>query len=162
MVRHFVECAKSRIRLRKSASTLKLLSVKGPLEFVTLNRLGELIATERGNRYLLVISDRFSKLVWVVPMERVEAFDIARAFVHHWVFSYGPPRHIVVILVDDGKEFTAYFSREVCRLLGMKNLFTTTYHPRVNGPAERFNHTILATVRRYIGDHPKEWGLHTE
>ncbi len=41
---------------------------------------------------------------------------------------------------------------------GVKNVFSTTYHPQTNGQAERLNLTILA----YVANHPKEWDLYTE
>lgn len=89
-VRHYVACVKSRIRLRKSPSTLKLFTAKTLLEFVSIDMLGERIATERDNRYLLMITDRLYKLVRFVSMERIEALDITRVFFHHWLFSHDP------------------------------------------------------------------------
>ena len=41
-------------------------------------------------------------------------------------------------------------------------MFTTTYHPRANGQAERFNKTIVTALRHYVADHPKDWDLYSD
>lgn len=53
------------------------------LQFVAINILGELVTTPRKNEYLLVISDRFSKLVRAVPLRATTADAVAKAFVTH-------------------------------------------------------------------------------
>jgi Integrase zinc binding domain len=58
-VRHCTVCAKNCVTEQKRTSFLKLIPVDGPLEFVSMEILGPLPKTEHGNRFLLVISDRF-------------------------------------------------------------------------------------------------------
>ena len=152
-------CARNRVLLRKHQKEMKLFPATAPLEFVTIDTLGELIRTPRGNRFLLVITDRFSKIVRTVPLKSISAESVAKAFVTHWVMVYGPP---LWLLSDNGKQFTARFFQHVCRILGIENLFTTTYHPQCNGQVERFNRTILAGLRHFIGDHPKEWDMYSD
>ncbi|CDF35613.1 unnamed protein product [Chondrus crispus] len=136
-------CARERVKLRRNTKQMKLFTPKAPLEFVAIDILGELITTKRGNRYILVISDRYSKLVRTVPLKKISAAHIAQAFVHHWVFVYGPP---VKLLSDNGTQFTARFFQNVCRILGIRNVFTTTYHPQANGQVERFNRTLTSAL----------------
>ena len=154
-----VSCAENRISLRKRRNFLKLFPARAPLEFVALDILGELIKTPRGNCYMLVISDRFSKLIRTVPLKAVTASDVAKAFVHHWAFPYGAP---IWLLSDNGKQFIAKLFRETCQMLGVKKLYTTTYHPQSNGQVERFNRTILASLRHYVAEHPKDWDLFSD
>lgn len=70
---------------------MHLFPVNASLEYVAIYILGQLIRTKRGHRYLLVISDRYSKLLRTVPLKRIAAAQVALAFVHYWVFVYGPP-----------------------------------------------------------------------
>ncbi len=51
-------------------------------------------------RYKTTITDRYSKLVRTIPLAKITAIEVAEAFVHHWVFVYGPP---VSLLSDNGK-----------------------------------------------------------
>jgi Integrase zinc binding domain len=79
-VRHGTVCAKNRVTERKRTSFLKLFPASGPLDFVTINIFGPLPKTEHGNRFLLVISDRFSKLTRTVPLRTITALGVAKAF----------------------------------------------------------------------------------
>ena len=43
------------------------------------------------------------------------------------------------ILSDKGSQFTSDLMKEVCRLILLKQLFTTPYNPKCNGLSERLN-----------------------
>jgi hypothetical protein len=45
----------------------------------------------------------------------------------------------------------------VCRLLGVKRLFTTAYQPSTNGQVERFNQTVLKSVTHIVSEHQDDW-----
>ena len=66
------------------------------------------------------------------------------------------------LLSDNGTQFTARFFQNICRILGIRNVFTTTYHPQANGQVERFNRTLTSALRKYVGEHPKDWDLFSD
>ena len=66
------------------------------------------------------------------------------------------------LLSDNGTQFTARFFQNICRILGILNVFTTTYHPQANGQVGRFNRTLTSALRKYVGDHPKDWDLFSD
>ena len=154
-----VTCAKNRIFLQKNKNYLKLFPAEAPLEFVAIDILGELLRITRGKRLSLVISESFSKLVKTVPLERISAVEVAKAFLHHWILVYGPP---LLLLADNGTKFISKLFQEICRLLGVKNLFTTTYQPQTNDQVERFNRTILVAIWHYVSDHRHDLDLFTD
>ena len=45
----------------------------------------------------------------------------------------------------------------MCTELGIRQAFTTTYHPQTNGRVERFNRTILAGICAFRADNQKNW-----
>jgi transposase InsO family protein len=157
-VRHCTVCAKNRIGERKRTSYLKLFPAEGPLEYVAMDILGPLPKTEHGNRFLLVISDRFSKLTRTVPLRTISALVVAKAFCDHWVFAYGPPTYL---LTDQGTQFNAKFFLAVCRELGITKVFTSAYHPQTNGQVERYNRTILNALRGYVTERQNDWDEYT-
>jgi Integrase zinc binding domain len=129
-VRQCAVCAKNSIHERKRTSFPKLFPASEPLEYVSLDILGPLPKTEHGNRFLLVITDRFSKLTRTVPLRNISAFVVENSFYENWVFVYVPPRYA---LTENGAQFSTKFFLAVCRELGISKVFTTAYHPQTNG-----------------------------
>jgi Integrase zinc binding domain len=121
-VRQCIPCAKNRVQERKRVSMMKMFPANEPPEFVAIDILGPLPKTVHGNRFLLVILDRFSKLTRTIPMRTTTALAVAKAFCTHWGFSYGPPKFL---LSDNGTQFTAKYFIEVCRELVIAKRFTT-------------------------------------
>jgi transposase InsO family protein len=116
--------------------------------------LGPLPRTKHGNSFLLVIADRFSNITKTVPLRTVTALSVARAFCDHWAYVYGPP---VSLLTDSGPQFTAKFFQAVCAELGIHKVFPTAYHPQTNGQVERYNRTILDSLRGYVAARQDDW-----
>lgn len=92
----------------------------------------------------MFIVKRFIKLVKIVPLRLITAFDIAIAFTAHWEFIYVATKSV---LTDNGKQFNAKFFLELHFTLVTKARFTTKYHPRANCRTERFSSAILASIR---------------
>ena len=153
-VRTCNECAKNRVKLRKRTHPLRLFRARSPLEALSIDILGPLTKTKKGYRFLLVVTDRFTKLTQVIPLRRIDANTVAVAFVEHWILKYGPSK---TLISDNGKQFASKFFQAVCSLLGLSNIFTSTYHPQTNGQVERYNRTILAMLRNYVNEHQDDW-----
>jgi Integrase zinc binding domain/Integrase core domain len=153
-VRHCALCARNRISEERKTNPLKLFPANGPLESVSMDILRPLPRTKHGNRFLLVISDRYSKVTKTVPLRTVTALSVSRAFCDHWAYVYGPP---VSLLTDDGPQSTAKVLQAVCSELGIRKIFTTAYHPHTNGQVERYNQTILASLRGYFSKRQDDW-----
>jgi transposase InsO family protein len=116
--------------------------------------LGPIPRTKHGNRFLLVIRDRYSKATKTVPLRKVTALSVARAFCDHWAYVYGPP---VSLLTDYGLQFTAKFFQAVCSELKIRKIFTTAYQPQTNGQVELYKRTLLASLRGYVSKRQDDW-----
>ena len=151
-------CSRNRIKERTRTSYLKLFPASSPLTYVSIDILGPLPKTNHGNRFLLVMTDRFSKLTRTVPLRSTSAYAVAKAFCDHWVFTYGPPCHV---LTDNGPQFASKFFLATCRELGIEKVFSSAYHPQTNGQVERFNRTILNSLRGYVSERQDDWDEYT-
>ena len=147
-------CAAARGTRYKVQKHMKLFPATGPLEFLAMDLLGPLPRTHQGNEYVLVITDRFTKLCRSVPLRNTKAVAIATVFLDLWVYAYGAPSYV---LTDNGPQFAAKFFEAVCAMIGIKHVFTTAYHPQTNGQVERFNKTLAARLRHYVAEHQKDW-----
>lgn len=128
-----------------------------PMERIATDILGELPITEKGNRYLLVVSDYYSKWTKSFPMKNMEAETIAKLIVEQFIVRLGVP---YAIHSDQGSQFESRLSTEVCKLLGIKKTRTTPYHPMSDGMVERFNKTLATMLSAYVDEHHKDWGVH--
>jgi hypothetical protein len=64
-------CVRNRISEKRKTNPLKLFPANGPLESVSMDILGPLPPTKPENRFLLVISDRYSKVTKTVPLQQL-------------------------------------------------------------------------------------------
>ena len=133
---------------------MKLFMAEKPLEYVAADILGPIPRTKHGKRFILVVTDRFSKLTKTEALRSITSLSVAKAFCRTWVYNFGTPKKL---LTDNGSQFTSRFFRSVCRILGIEKVFTTEYHPQSNGKAERFNRTILAQLRNYVSGSQRDW-----
>ena len=104
-----------------------------------MDLLGPLPKTAHGNRHVLVMTDRFTKLIRSIPLRTTTASVVANAFLDNFVYVYGAPLHV---LTDNGTQFATKFFDAMCALLGVRH-YQTTYHPQTNGQNERFNRTLV-------------------
>lgn len=81
---------------------MKLFPPTQSLHSKSIDILGPLLRTPRGNRFLLMIMDHVTKLTRTVPLCRITATSVAQAFVIHWDFVYGPP---ATVLSENGGQF---------------------------------------------------------
>lgn len=61
------------------------------------------------------------KVNQIVPLRTTIAHDVSETFTKHWVFLYGPPSKL---LSDNRKQFIARNFTDVCRVLGISNLYS--------------------------------------
>lgn len=61
------------------------------------------------------------------------------------------------VLTDMGMQFTSECMKEVSRILSIKQLTTSPYHPACNGLVEKFNGTLKSMLRRLCSEQPRQW-----
>lgn len=101
--------------------------------------IGPLLKLARGFAYILVINDRFSQYTRMAPLRSTSAGAIADVYLENLVYAYEIP---LCCHTDSGPQFAAKLFSSIARMVEMKQLFTTAYHPETNDQAERFNKTI--------------------
>ena len=114
-------CAQTRLSLRRHRSPLTLFPATEPLTDLSVDIFGPLPATKAGNRFILVITDRFSKLTKCVALRRITAISVASANIDAWVTCYGPPDRI---LSDQGPQFMSNFFIAELKELGTETVRT--------------------------------------
>lgn len=124
-----------------------------PFKRVAFDIIGPLPKTNDGFRYVLTLVDYSTRFPEAIPLKDISAESVANAMVS--IYSrMGIPSEI---LSDQGRQFTAECMREVNRLLKIRHLLTTPYHPQCNGLVESFNKTLKTMIKKMSKEQPKCW-----
>ena len=124
-----------------------------PFTRVAIDIVGPLMRTKKGNRYILTLCDYSTKYPEAVPLKVIDAETVANALVE--IFSRtGIPKEI---LSDQGSNFTSALMKELCKLLHIKKLTSTSYHPEANGLVERFNGTLKKMLTCFVENGKDDW-----
>jgi transposase InsO family protein len=151
------KCQRRKPPNKTKKAPMQVVTSGSPMERIATDILGELPKSNNGNRYILVVSDYFTKWTESFPMANMEAATVARIIVEEVVARFGVPGSIHS---DQGVQFESHLFREMCRLLNIKKTHTTPYHPQSDGMVERFNKTLTTMLSAYVNDHHDNWDEH--
>jgi len=115
---------------------------------------GPLRASDRNKKFILCLTDAYTKYVELVALDNKEAATVSTAIFDKWFCRYGIPGEIIT---DGGKEFTAQLSKELFKRLGSLHTTTTPHHPQCNSQAEVANKTIAKYLSSFVDDSTLNW-----
>ena len=130
-----------------------------PFEKISWDIMGPLPVTNKGNKYILVVTDVFSKWVEAFPLQVTDGFTLTSTLMDEVICRYGVPTQLHS---DQGSNLNAEVNQKLCQLLGIQRTRTTAYHPQGNGQVERFNHTVEAMLAKMVGEHHRDWNKHLQ
>ncbi|XP_076059737.1 uncharacterized protein LOC143036366 [Oratosquilla oratoria] len=138
----------------KPAPLQPLPIIATPFERVAVDIVGPIEPRSReGYKYILTLVDFATCWPEAVALKNIESTTVAEALLG--IFRrLGMPKEI---LSDRGTQFTSGMMDEFLRLLSIRGIRTTPYHPQCNGLCERFNGTLKKMLRRMMSEQPKEW-----
>ena len=125
-----------------------------PFKRVAVDIVGPIATpSEVGHRYILTLVDYATRYPEAVPLKKITTEAVAEALLD--IYSrVGIPEEV---LTDQGTQFMSECMQEVSRLLSIKGLTSTPYHPICNGLVERWNRTLKSMLKRLCQDQPKQW-----
>ena len=131
----------------------KMPLIDKPFKRVAIDLVGPIgPPSEDGHRYILTLVDFATRYPEAVPLKKIDTETVAEALVD--IFSrLGVPEEI---LSDLGTQFVSECMKEVTRLLSIKQLTTTPYHPMCNGLTEKFNGTMKSMLKRLCSEQPRQ------
>ena len=147
-------CAENNTRRTGLRASRKTVPVEGiPLSQWAMDVLGPLPESREGNLYILVVTDLFTKWVELFAMPDQKAQTVVECLTEV-IQRYSIPASI---LSDNGSNFKSYLVKRMFETLQIKPVYTTVYHPQTDGQCERFNSTLIQTLRKLIQNEPREW-----
>ena len=151
------DVCQSRKSSRLTRAPLGQDPVSEPMEKVSIDVLGPLPLSRRSNRFILVISDCFTKWTEAVALPDQEASTVAAAFVNTFVSRFGAP---LLLLSDGGSNFESKLFKEMCSILQIEKVKTSVMRPQAYGVTERFNRTLATMLTMYCIKDQKDWDLY--
>jgi len=125
---------------------MQSITTRFPGQRVGMDIVGPFFRSRKGNTYILVMVDHFTKWAEAYPIPNQEALTIAKVIVDQWVPNQGVP---YMLHSDQGPNFESNLIRELCKLMDINKTRTTPYHPQGNGQTERTNKTLVTLLRAF-------------
>ena len=125
-----------------------------PFEKCYLDIVGPLPVTQGDSKYILTFQDDLTKYIVAIPIVQQDAETVARAFVERVVLIYGTPR---IVQTDQGANFISEVFRNTCKILGIRKIQSTAFHPESQGSIERSHRVLAEYLRHYVTEDQTNW-----
>ena len=146
------ECQKVAKRPMK-VPLMKMPIIGKPFERIAMDIVGPLPKTSNGYQYILVISDYATRFPEAYPLRRFTAVSVADKVMDLFA-RVGVANEI---LTDQGTNFTSELLKELYRMLGIKAITTSPYHPQTDGLVERLNQTLKLMLKKTSRSNRRQW-----
>ena len=157
-VRKYVKnCEKCQLNKEEKQLTkglMKPMEINEIFECVGVDILGPITRTSKGNEYIIIMIDLFSKWLETKAVKNTQSETIAKWFCYEII-----PRHGAIkrILTDNASYFTSEFTEMVFELTSSKHVTSTAYAPQTNGNAERACAVVKNMLKMYVNDTLTNW-----
>ena len=125
-----------------------------PWEVVGIDLVGECLETTNKNKWILTITDHYTRWPIAIPIPDKKADTVAKVLYEHLITEHGTPRKI---LTDQGKEFVNEGIETLCKRWGIRKVVTGGYNPQANGACERFHRWLNAAMTQLYDRKDPDW-----
>jgi len=152
-VRSCNTCQKFKLPSLKPQGEMQFRRTKGPWTTVSTDLVGPFPRSTKGNKYLVMFQDSFTKWVECAPIRSATAKAVEQVFRERVVLRYGTPE---ILISDNGTQYTSHLFTEIAKRCGIHHRFTPPYTPQAN-PVERTNKVMEVMIAQYLEETQKKW-----
>jgi hypothetical protein len=138
----------------QKAAGLQPIASGMPWERLSIDLTGPHPRSKRGSVFICTCTDHWSKWSEAFAIPNKEAVTVARVLTEQVFCRMGVP---LSILSDQGTEVDSSVMKELCRLLDIEKMHTTTYHPACNAQVERFHRTFNSMMAKVMEEDQSNW-----
>jgi len=147
-------------RMRTSSSsqqlTLSPLPIQGMFYHWSCDLAGELPQTSRGNVYIMIMIEHFSKWVELVALLDKSSHSTSQTFLQHVLSKFGA---YAKCLIDQGSEFREEFQDLLDHAL-IDHRRTSRDHPQADGLIEKMVQMCKKGLQKiYLTENKEDWDL---
>jgi hypothetical protein len=110
--------------------------------------------SSRGHRFILAITDYFSKWAEAVSLREVKTDNVISFLERHIIYRFGVPHRITS---DNGKAFKSHKMQRFIAKYKIRWNYSTGYYPQANGMIEAFNKTLGKILKKVVNRHRRDW-----
>ena len=127
-------------------------------ETISMDFVGPLPMTAANHDWLLVVVDKFSKMVHLIACHvKVTAVEVGQLVYDHVIRLHGFPESIIS---DRDTRFTSNFWQALWQLTGTQLKMSSSYHPQTDGQTENVNRAVQDMLKAYVNDTRNDWDRH--
>ena len=108
----------------------------------------------KDHRFILVITDYFSKWVEAAPLTEVKTTNVVNFIKHHVIHRFDVPQRIIH---DNVPQFENQSFYQFCDRYWIQNVALTAYNSTANKLAEVFNKMIIKLLKKFVSSSKWDW-----
>jgi len=120
-------CQQRKASQPAAQAPLETITVNHPFDKISWDSMGPLPLIIQGNRYVLVVTDLFSKWTEAFPLKSTDSETLAKVLTDEVIFRYGIPSSLNS---DQGANLTSNLISSLYQKLGITQTRTSVYPPR--------------------------------
>ena len=155
-VRHFVASCPRCQQLRKKKGQKHTYAhdlVGAPNEKLSLDFVGPLMRTRKGNTAILTCVDVYTRWFTAIPCKDQKADTVIKFLIERIIPDRGVP---LVVHSDNGPAFASHVFKEAMRKFDITTTTTPIYNPKSN-TVERYHRTLNRRVKSLIHEFNTSW-----
>jgi transposase InsO family protein len=143
LIRQCTHCQLAGLQRDTTKADLFHTSTTHPMARLNVDTIGPFKKDDKGNEYILVIIDTFTRWVELFPIQSTHGKDAAFCIYDH-IARFGIPNQF---LSDNGSQFMNDMVQTLIAMMGIESLTTIPYSKEENAIVERAN----KEVNRHLG-----------
>jgi hypothetical protein len=142
----------------KQNNPKKTIAPTGMFERWGIDIVGPLLATEVGNRYIIVAMDYFTRWPEARPLKAANSETVATFIYEEIICRFGAPQ---VLQSDQGTHFVNEVIKQLTAKFKIRHSLSSPYHPQSNGLVERFNKSLCEGLAK-VGETIHDWDKYVQ
>ena len=153
-VRNCVSCQLNKPDNRLEKGLMQPIASHEPFEIVGLDIFGPITRSRKGNKYIILLVDLFSKWLETKAVKNIRSITISKWFTDEVLTRHGAINRVIT---DNARNFCSKFMEDVFKLTASHHVKSTPYSPTTNGNVEKMCDVVKTMLKHYVNPKMTNW-----
>ena len=121
-----ITCQQCKNPPKKAKAPLHNVKTGYPFEKLGIDIVGPIPPSEKGNKYIVVLVDYFTKYPFAFPLKDIQSETVAESIIDSSFCTFGVP---ISIHSDQGSNFESWTFQSLCKMINTVKTRTTPFAP---------------------------------